>query len=126
AIQVLTRQAVVGAVQGNAVIPDLTRQVNLLIQMSILFASVQFELVGLGHVCFALVASVLPWRVDPQWQSCSRLSPHRYAVVSLRCLSRHARYDISCTHYTRLCAYCQVCVMLECPALAGCGHSANG
>jgi hypothetical protein len=97
-IDILAGQLEISAMQSNAVVPNQTGNVYLLVKRFILFVSVQFEFQRF-HALFALT---LDSQVDQRWLSCSRLWQHRYVEAFLRCLSRHASFDIPCTYYTSL------------------------
>lgn len=72
-VDVLPGQLEVPPMKSNAVIPDDPANVNLVMQMLILFASVQFELER-----FHWLISVILHPLDGlQWRSCFRRFPHK-------------------------------------------------
>ncbi len=71
-VDVFARKFVVAPVQGNAVIPDDPSNINLAMEVDILFRLVQFEL-----ECFhGSISAIRAWQVDQQWQSYLHLFRH--------------------------------------------------
>lgn len=81
---ILSGQLEVPPLKSNAVIPDDPADVNLVVQMLILFASVQLEL----ERFHGLISGTLHQQDGLQWRSYLHRFPHKSAEASLRFLPR--------------------------------------
>jgi len=96
-IQAPTRQLVVSAMQRYAVVVDRARNVDLLMQMFILFLTVQFEFVRFHALTFL----TLVWQVGQQWRSYLHLVRHEFAAKFLELFAISAagyKYRYSCLY----------------------------
>jgi len=96
-VQAFARQLVVLAMQSNAVVVDQPRNVNLLVQILILFGLIQLKLVRF-HAWLAQFLLIRWWQGGQQWRSCARLSQHRYAGAFSACFPKDETTHIALSY----------------------------